>query len=150
MFNVGTYSLAPVKVVWRRMTIPLEATVVADDGPNPPLPQETLCFIPCSELGEAFYYAGLLNSAVVNAAALATSQGGAKSFGAPHLLKLVRLPKFDSNSMLHRLLAEAAKSAACGDTNDSEVDSAAAAVYGFSADETELLIGERDFLLSRK
>lgn len=143
MFNVGTYSLAPIKVVWRRMIAPLEAAVVADDGSKPPLPQETLCFIPCGGRDEADYYAGLLNSRIVNVAALASTQGSSKSFGAPHLLKLVKLPTFDSKNAAHRRLVEIAQKA---DRGDAVLDSAAAAVYGFTTAEAAVLLDEYDFL----
>jgi hypothetical protein len=150
MFNVGTYTLAPIKVVLKRMTAPLEAAVVVDEGNQPPLPQETLCFIPCADVDEACFYAGLINSTPVNAAALAASQGSSKSFGAPHLFKAVRLPTFDRESETHgRLAGVAATAVRAADGFEDEFDRAAAAVYGFDAAECEALAEELRFLCGK-
>jgi hypothetical protein len=143
MFNVGTYTLAPIKVVWRRMIAPLEAAVVVSEGSKPPLPQETLCFIPCSDCDEAFYYAGLLNSKTVNVAALAATQGSSKSFGAPHLLKLVQLPTFDCKNDAHRRLVEIAQNS---DRSGDDLDRVVAEVHGFTEVELSALLEEHAFL----
>jgi hypothetical protein len=150
MFNVGTYTLAPIKVVWKRMTAPLEAAVVVADDDKPPMPQETLCFIPCRTIDEADYYAGLINSTPVNAAALAVSQGSSKSFGAPHLFKQVTLPAFDPQLESHRRLVDAAAAARSKSALGRDVDQAAAIVYGFTAAETAALADELSFLLGKR
>ena len=137
MFNVGTYTLAPIKVVWRRMIAPLQAAVVIEDGPKPPFPQETLCFIPCGDRNEADYYAGLLNSKIVNVAALATTQGSSKSFGAPHLLKLVRLA--DVRLQKRRSPPTCRNRSESSDRRGDDLDRAAAAVYGFTQAELSAL-----------
>lgn len=138
MFNVGPKSLTPIKVVWRRMISPVEAAVVVDRDRNPALPQETLCFIPCASEPEAAYYAGLMNSDVFNAAALAVSQGSSKSFGAPHLLKLVAMPEYDPKSSIHQRIAEMRK-------DSKELQSAAAAAFGFNDEERTILAEELEF-----
>jgi hypothetical protein len=129
--------------VWRRMIAPLEAAVVVSEGSKPPLPQETLCFIPCSDCDEAFYYSGLLNSKIVNVAALATTQGSSKSFGAPHLLKLVRLPTFDCKNDAHRRLVEIAQNS---DRSGDDLDRVVAEVHGFTEVELSALLEEHAFL----
>jgi len=150
MFNVGRYTLAPYKVVWRRMIAPPEGAVVASIADVPILPQETLCFIPCAGSDESYYYAGLINSTPFAAAALAVSQGSSKSFGGPHLLELVRLPTFDSRLELHQRLVECARAASADPALDGEpLDQAAASVFGLTREEAALLANERDFLLSR-
>jgi hypothetical protein len=138
MFNVGPRTLASIKVVWRRMISPVEATVVVDHLPNPVLPQETLCFIPCTSESEAWFYAGLMNSDVFNAAALAVSQGSSKSFGAPHLLKFVALPHYDPHSPIHRRIAELREDSLVLQTT-------AAKAFGFNDEERAVLADEVKF-----
>jgi len=150
MFNVGRYTLAPHKVVWRRMIAPPVAAVVATIEDVPILPQETLCFIPCTGRDESFFYAGLINSTPFAAAALAVSQGSSKSFGGPHLLELVCLPTFNSRLELHQRMVECARGASIDSALDGEpLDQAAASVFRLAPAEAALLADERDFLLSR-
>lgn len=105
MFDVGTYTLAPIKVVWHRMLTPLGAAVVTTSAGLPIIPQETHAFIPCAELAEAHYLAAVLNSQPFNFAAKSYSPAGSKGFGSPHLLEHLRIPRFDAANATHVLLA---------------------------------------------
>ncbi len=67
MYNVGTYTLSPIKVVWRRMDRWIRAAVVEsiDDpllGRRPVVPQETCVLIACGSADEAHYLCAMLNS----------------------------------------------------------------------------------------
>ena len=60
MYNVGPYTVAPIKVVWRRMDRRLSAAVVepCDDpwlGPRPLVPQETCSLVAAASSDEAHY-----------------------------------------------------------------------------------------------
>ncbi len=109
MFDVGSYTLAPCKVVWHRMLTPVQAAVVDSLAERPIIPQETLAFIPCSTATEAHYLCGLLNSAIFNRAAAAYSQAGGKSFASPHLLTHLHLPQFDEKNAHQCQLAQEAQ-----------------------------------------
>lgn len=136
MFNAGTYTLSPFKAVWRRMIAPIEAAeVVCEDG-KPALPQETLCFIPCGDEREAAYYATIMNSTTFNSAALAVSQGSTKSFGAPNLIAMVKIPTFDPASELHLKLGR------MNPQDGRELDSLAAKAFGFNEAEAGILADE--------
>jgi len=116
MFGVGPYSLAPWKVVWRRMTREFTAAVVGTMElgglpERPILPQETITFIPCEREREAHYLCALLNSPQVLARARSCSVAGGKSFGTAGMLADLGIPKFDAKNAIHRRLASLARSA---------------------------------------
>ena len=67
MYNVGPYTPAPIKVVWRRMDTRINAAVVEpiDDpmlGTRPVIAQETCVQLEAGSLAEAHYLAAVLNS----------------------------------------------------------------------------------------
>ncbi|MCK6456324.1 MAG: N-6 DNA methylase [Phycisphaerae bacterium] len=109
MFDVGDYTLAPWKVVWHRMVAPLGAVVVGKDHGKPILPQETHVFVATRSQQEASYLAGMLNSLPFNFAAMAYSQAGGKSFGSPHILENLFIPRFDSDDDHHVRVADLAQ-----------------------------------------
>lgn len=109
LFDLGPYTAAPYKAVWHRMVTPVGAVLVgpSDDG-RPVLPQEVHSFVGCDTEAEAAYLVGLLNATPFNVAALAYAQAGAKGFAAPHLLRHLRLPRFDPASETHQELSRLA------------------------------------------
>ena len=150
IYNVGEYTLSPYKVVWGRMGSELSAGVAesrkdAQLGRKPPIPQETVMFVPCEKRDEAHYICALLNSCVANFVAKSYSTG--KSFASAHLLKHVRLPKFDAKDKRHQRLAELSELAhsLAADVTESaqkrlteleaEIDETAAGIWAITATE---------------
>ena len=91
MYNVGPYTIAPVKVVWRRMDRRINAAVIefsyssstgAGGMPSaqqrPMIPQETCVLVACESADEAHYICAVLNSAMVNELVLRIAFGAAK------------------------------------------------------------------------
>jgi hypothetical protein len=110
MYNVGPYTLAAAKVIWRRMDRKIRAAVVeaidaAHLGPRPVVPQETCVLIACDSPEEAHYLCALMNSAPVHELVAAHSVVGGKGFGTPSILDYVPLKKFDPADERHRELA---------------------------------------------
>ena len=110
MYNVGPYTLAPAKVVWRRMDRKIRAAVVepVDDpllGLRPIIPQETCVLIACTSGDEAHYLCALLNSSLVHDLVAAHSVAGGKGFGTPSILDYLPLRKFDPADPQHAELA---------------------------------------------
>src|SRR5690554_3279703 len=74
LWNIGPYSFAPHKVVWREIQKP-ENFYAAYLGPKqdpylgevPVLPDHKLYFVPCESADEAHYLCGFLNSPAVRA-----------------------------------------------------------------------------------
>ena len=109
MYNVGPYSVAPYRVVWRRMDRQINAAVVEpiDDpllGFRPVLVQETCVQIATETLEESHYLCALLNSRSVNAIVSAHCVDGGKSFGSPGMLEYLALRRYDPDDKEHQEL----------------------------------------------
>ena len=116
MYNVGPYTVAPVKVVWRRMDRQINAAVVeeiADPllGRRPAVPQETCVLVACDSTDEAHYVCAMLNSAVVNELVSSHSVCGGKGFGTPGMLDFVPLRQFQADDPRHTELAALSRQA---------------------------------------
>ena len=110
MYNVGPYTLAPAKVVWRRMDRRIRAAVAAaiDDpwlGPRPLVPQETCVLVACDSIVEAHYLAAMLNSAVIDCLVAAHSVAGGKGFGTPSILDFLPVRRFQRADPRHHKLS---------------------------------------------
>ena len=135
MFSVTTDTMAPWKVVWPRIASGVRAAAVGPVDGRPVVPQETCTFIACAgeqPEREALYLAGMLNSTLFNEAAASFSQQAGKSFGAPHLLRHIAVPRFDPGAASHQDLAwlVGAEGAALG---QARLDEAAAAAWGITS-----------------
>ena len=110
MYNVGPYTVAPVKVVWRRMDRRMNAAVVEplDDavlGVRAVVPQETCVLVAAESPDEAHYLSAVMNSAVVGFLVTSHSVRGGKGFGSPGMLDFLRLKQFEPDNPIHRELA---------------------------------------------
>jgi hypothetical protein len=116
MYNVGAYTLWPVKVVWRRMDRQVRAAVLEaiDDpllGRRPVVPQETCVLVACHSTDEAHYLCGLLNSSLVHFLVAAYSVAGGKGFGAPGMLDFLPIGRFNPGDERHLALAALSRQA---------------------------------------
>jgi hypothetical protein len=116
MYNVGPYTLAPSKVVWRRMDRRLRAAVVGcvDDttlGRRPMIPQETCVLVPCAGEDEAHYLCALMNSERSGRLVSAHSVSGGKGFGTPSILEYLGLRRYCANDARHVRLASLSREA---------------------------------------
>jgi hypothetical protein len=153
MYDVGPYTVAPTKVVWRRMDHRLSAAVVepCDDpwlGLRPVVPQETCSLIAAASGDEAHYLCALLNSAVTNFIACSHSVRGGKGFGTPGMLDYLRLRQFQADDPRHRRLAELSRqahaAAAAGEPTDDlqrAIDRSAADLSGLSTGQLAAIVG---------
>jgi SAM-dependent methyltransferase len=134
MYDIGPYTLAPWKVVWRRMDRRIRAAVVGEVedpllGRRPVIPQETCAFIAADSENEAHYLCALLNSAAVNFIVQSHSVVGGKGFGTPGMLDYLPLRRYDEGcAPLAALSREAHR--APGDSIQQEIDRAAARLLG--------------------
>lgn len=99
LYNVGRQTLAPIKVVWRRMDSKLRAALCEPMehpilGPRPIVPQETTVMIPCDTREEAAYLLEILNSPQIEEKILAFSPTGTKGFGSPGILNYLGIEKY--------------------------------------------------------
>ncbi len=119
MYNVGPYTTAPIKVVWRRMDRRIRAVVLepTDDpllGSRPIIPQETCVLVACETSDEAHYLCAMLNSAAVNDLAAASQVCGGKGFGTPGMLDFIPLQRFRPDDARHTELASLSRQAHAG------------------------------------
>jgi len=143
MYNVGPYTTAPIKVVWRRMDRRMNAAVVTpvDDpllGLRPVIPQETCVLVACQSLAEAHYLCATLNSSLVNYLVQAHSVRGGKGFGTPNMLEYLNLRRFDPLNAVHKELANCSEAAHREVSPDIEnrIDHLVAELYGFATNGT--------------
>jgi hypothetical protein len=62
IYNVGPYTLAKWKAVWREQSSEFQAAVVGCEKGKPALPDHKLMTVPCDSSNEAHYLAALLGS----------------------------------------------------------------------------------------
>jgi len=154
MYNVGPYTTAPVKVVWRRMDRRMRAAVVEPVdhprlGRRPVIPQETCVLVAVDSADEAHYLCAVLNSAVVDFLVGSHSVRGGKGFGTPSILDYVRLRRFEPASPLHVDLAAASRQAHEATRRGEPVveiqhaiDRLAGRLWGLDQSELEVIRGE--------
>ena len=145
IYNVGPQTFADAKVIWRQM-IPNLTPAVACGRDKPAIPQHVITLVAFPAEREAHYFCAVMGSSPSRLIAANYSTG--KSFGAPHILHHIRIPRFDPKNALHRRLARlserAHKAAARGQTYrlagiEARVDDAAAELWGITAKELTII-----------
>ncbi len=147
MYNVGPYSIAPIRVFWRQF-IPQLRMTLHEIGPDPhlgeklALTQHVVSFVNFESTDEAYYFAACGNSAP--ATLLHWNSSTSKSYGTPSILDIINIPKFkpgdDAHAALASLSEQCHQAAASGDattlaTLQAEVDLAAARLWGIDTAE---------------
>jgi hypothetical protein len=140
VYNVGTGTFSPYKVMWRQMVPMITAAVVGptDDGflgRVPPVTQHVVSVIATETEDEAHYICAMLNSAVATSISASYSTG--KSFGTPSMLEHVPIPGFDPVDEMHRDLVRLSRKAHSESargrsvaTLEDEIDGVACEVFG--------------------
>jgi len=151
MYDIDHYTLAPVKVVWRRMDRRINAAVVEpweDDllGRRAVIPQETCVLIACGCADEAHYLCALLNSTVVGFLIGSHHVRGGKGFGTPGMLNVLRLRGFNPTDAHHLQLAAlsrlAHRAAADGqevEPYQTQIDALAGRLWGLTESDLAVL-----------
>jgi hypothetical protein len=141
MFNVGDYTFAPWKVVWREQASSMTAAVIGPGNGKATVPDHKLMLVHCAAEAEAHYVCAALNSAIVRAAVLAYAVEIQMD---PHILQNVGVPGFDAKNSTHRRLAElSAEAHEAAGSDDSkrlaeiegEIDRQAAQLWGLTPKE---------------
>jgi hypothetical protein len=140
MFDVGDYTFAPYKVVWREQADGLVVAVV-ELQEKVVVPDHKLMLIPCQDRDEAHYLCATLNSSpaqfIVISYAITISMD-------THILERVRVPRYDAGNTVHRQLAALSQQAhaatAAGEAArvqeiEAEIDRLAAQLWGLTAEE---------------
>jgi hypothetical protein len=136
MYNVGNYTFAHWRVVWREQTSSFQCAVIEGDSEPIVVADAKLIVVACGSSDEAHYLAAVLNS---SPARFVIDSYVVKVQISTHVLKYLAVPTFSSRSSLHAALAE--QSRGChlaktrGDTNalakaEDRIDDLAGKVWG--------------------
>jgi hypothetical protein len=145
MFDVGTYTFAPWKVVWRYVASDFIVSVASPTEGKPVVPNEKLMLVACRSEAEAHYLCAVLNSLPVR---FAVRSFFVETQIAPHVLERLRLPRFNPRTSVHRRLAElsmrAHEAMASGLTErvaaiEAEIDRLAARLWGLTDEELKAI-----------
>jgi len=143
MFNVGQYTLAPYKVVWRYIASEMTAAAVTETNGKVIVADHRLIMVSTEVPEEAFYLAGILNSAIGR---FAVGAYIVETQISTHVLKKICIPRYDPANPLHRrLVALSRRAHELATVEDAEalaavereIDEAAAEMWGISAEELE-------------
>lgn len=104
-YNVGGYTYAPFKVVWKEICQEIESVVI-EDPDRSVIPDHKLVMVAFDKAEPAYFLSGLLNSIpvglFVRSYAVQTSISG-------HIFDYVAFPQFDSKDATHRDIAKHAR-----------------------------------------
>jgi hypothetical protein len=114
MFGIGGYTFARYRVVWKRMTNRMAATVLTSwrtpFGSKTIVATDTTSLFTAKTADEAHYLCAILNSKTVDDFIRSFSSGG-RGFGAPSVVKDLAIPPFDERKRLHKHLAQLSREA---------------------------------------
>lgn len=139
LYNVGPYTFAPFKVVWKEQSSEFECAVVSSVNGKVVVPDHKLMLVPFQNQDEAHYVCALLGSTIsrflVQAYTISTQQS-------THVLENIKIPKYDAKNEIHKELARLSKQchekvAAGINVTDLEeqIDELAAELWGLSKEE---------------
>jgi hypothetical protein len=145
MYNVGPYTLAKWKVVWREQSTMFQAALAGGRKAKAMLPDHKLMMIPCTNEQEADFLLGALNS---SPSILAICSYVISTSTSTHVLSNVSVPSFKKSNKTHVLLADLSRqchhAAERGDQDrimelEAEIDEAAAGLWGISSSELKAI-----------
>ncbi|MDD5591214.1 MAG: N-6 DNA methylase [Dehalococcoidales bacterium] len=149
MYGVSAYTLADYKVTWTRVATDIKAAVVGSVdnnliGRKPVIPADTATMVAFNEEIEAHYFAALMNSSPTRFVIASYSSQSTGSFGSPHVLTHVKIPKYNRDNEIHTQLASLSKEAhqatAAGEPSklkeiEESIDQAAARLWELTPEE---------------
>jgi len=151
-YDIGNYTFAPYKVMWKYVAGKISGKGEFSVAVVPPtmdkwlgskttIPNEKLMLVPFKDQDEAHYVASLLNSSLIR---LVVASYAIETAISTHILKNVRIPKFDSENAIHKKLSELSKEAhilaAAREEEglskvETEIDKLVSKLYGLTDDE---------------
>jgi hypothetical protein len=145
-YNVGAYSYAPFKVVWKEICPEIEAAVIAN-GSNV-IPDHKLVMVAFDAPQPAYFLCALLNSTpirlFVRSYTVQTSISG-------HVFDFVSLPQFSTSNPRHKMIAQLG--AECHEASaakllsyEKELDELVAEILGLSSQNVKVMSDELGLL----
>lgn len=138
-FNIGTYTFAPYKVVWKEQSSEFECAVVSSVDGRVIVPDHKLMLVPFDNEDESHYVCALLASTIarfiVQAYTISTQQS-------THILNNIKIPKYVAENETHKDLARLSKQchekASAGisvSDLEEQIDELAAELWGLTKEE---------------
>lgn len=141
IFNIGDYTFAPYKVVFREIASELMSCVIGPDNVKPIIPDHKLVMCPFDSESEAHFVCAVLNSLPVGYAAKSYS---IETQYSTHLFDFIGIPTFDNTNRLHMRLADLSREAhilestgASPEDLEKEIDLLSARLWGLTDREIE-------------
>jgi hypothetical protein len=113
--NIGSYTFAPYKVVWKRIAgaitgkaVSFACAVITPINGQPVIVDDSTILVNTDDVNEAYYIAGFLNSLLCRTIIAAYSYELRQE---THVVDFIKIPKFDSQNKLHVKIAELSKRA---------------------------------------
>ena len=121
MYNVGTYTFAHFKVLWREVANDIRAGVAEPPKKSDKVivPDHTLISVGCASHEEAHFVCALLNSSPANFIV----RSYVALHPSPHILNHIRIPQFDPRKKLHVRLAESSEACHSATAAGSDLES---------------------------
>jgi len=115
VYDIGTYTFAPYKVVWERIAgaitgkaVSFACAVVEPINGRPVVPDDGTILVEAETPNEAYYIAGVLNSIVARSIIASYTYELRQE---THILDNIKVPKFNPSDELHRRIAELSRRA---------------------------------------
>jgi len=161
VYDIGTYTFAPYKVVWERIAgaitgkaVSFACAVVEPIDGKPVISDNGTILVEAETPDEAYYIAGVLNSIIARSIIASYTYELRQE---THIIDVIKVPRFDPDNKLHRRIAElsrraheltrciyaSSKPSYCAGVNaedelrkvEDEIDKAVAELYGISESE---------------
>jgi len=107
MYDIGPYTFAPIKLVWKRTTRNFQAAVVrelpvADGYKKTVIPNGKCMLIPFTDPKHAHFVCGLINSSPARYAI----NGSISSEAHREILNVISIPNYDAQNAIHRHISD--------------------------------------------
>jgi len=107
LYDIGSYTFSPYKVVWKALASGMIATTISSIDNRLVIPDHNVVMIPIYDEDEAYYLSGVLNAKIVSRFVNAYISW----FFSTHILEHMYIPKYDQNNPTHRSIVDLSKKA---------------------------------------
>lgn len=118
LYDIGKYTFAPYKVIWKALAKGVMAVTISSDNNRMIIPDHNLLMVPLEDEMEAYYLTGILNADIVSRFVNAYVAW----FISGHILERIKIPKYCEKIILHTEIANLSKEAHIAVENKIELE----------------------------
>lgn len=107
LYDIGSYTFSPYKVVWKALASGMIATTISTIDGRLVIPDHNVVMIPVYDEDEAYYLSGVLNAEIVSRFVNAYISW----FFSTHILEHMYIPKYESGNTIHKQIVDLSKEA---------------------------------------